>query len=285
MLWKYIEKINWEKEIPNIFLLKNKRLYTSIIYKGYFWECGLDLNRYKYSIQYGWSFSFTVFGLYFSVGLLDKRKYNENEGRFYLEDEPTSSDYREENYLERVKSFMQKHPELKEGYYERVLKEMQDTHSMLIQTEKVRRRQEREAQRNRKQVKEFLTKLPSSFDVNKVYKAVLPYMLELPWWRRLRKQFYVSTTSVHIGWYWEGTYRARYESEEVFLDSFSAPPFGWCYLPDIISDYDLYDKEGNLLSRASDYKTHTEYKRISNIRTKYLYDKNGNLLYKKRYRW
>ena len=49
----------------------------------------------------------------------------------------------------------------------------------------------------------------------------------------------------------------------------------------------MYDKEGHLISKASDYKTDMKYKRIScdckEATHRYLYDKNGDLLYEYKY--
>lgn len=54
----------------------------------------------------------------------DKRWYNEKEGRFYLDDEPRWTEFWDPSYLKRVQTFMQKHPEIKEEYYGRVVEEM-----------------------------------------------------------------------------------------------------------------------------------------------------------------
>ena len=128
----------------HIPFLKNKQLYINIEYKGYTWECGLKVDKEFGFCPHGWRIEFTIFGILFDFLFDDKRWYNENEGRFYLEDEPRWIDYSDPDYLQRVRNFMQKHPELKEGYYERVVAQMTEDQREFGEEETLKRKKEDE---------------------------------------------------------------------------------------------------------------------------------------------
>lgn len=297
MLWKYIEKINWKKDIQHIFLLKNKQLCISITYEGYFWECGLKVDKEFGFCPHGWRVEFTIFGILFDFLFYDKRWYNENEGRFYLEDEPRWDECFKPDYLQRVRNFMQKHPELKEGYYERVVAQMTEDQKEfgeeeVLKRKKEKQRQERAEQREKKKIKELLTKLPSSFDVNKISKAVWKERDKFSWWWRIKKYVYVSRWRIEICFGLAFVCAAKWDGRYISLDEFcweNAGPthHGIGDLTWVLPEYDLYDKEGHLISKASDYKTHMKYKRISydckEATHWYLCDKNGNLLYEHKF--
>ena len=294
MLWKYIEKINWKRNIQHIPFLKNKQLDISITYKGYFWECGLKWNVETCFAARGWRVEFTIFGILFYFLFYDKRLYNENEGRFYLEDEPQWIDDSEPDYLQRVRDFMKKHPKLKEGYYERVVAQMTEDQrdfgeEAVLKRKKELQRWEKLEQIEKKKIKELLTKLPSSFDVNKIYKAVWKERDKFPWWDRIRKHVYISRGYIEICFGLAWIHAAKWDGRHILFDEFcwgntGNIPDGTGNLSLVLPEYDLYDKEDRLISKASDYKTYEKYKwnfsyDCQEVTHWYLYDKNGNLLY------
>ncbi len=286
MFWKYIEKINWKKDIQHIFLLKNKQLCISITYEGYFWECGLKGTKEFGFCPHGWRVEFTILGILFDFLFYDKRWYNENEGRFYLEDEPRWNECFKPDYLDLVKTFMQKHPELKEGYYERVVVQMSEDQKEFGEEETLKRKKEnqrwkRGRQQQKKKMKEFISKLPDSFDVHKVSKAIWSKKEQSLICDRFKKCFSIAKEYFAVGFGLAKVYTAKWDGGNMVLGLFNEEIGGMLsgpyFLPEIIAEYDFYDKEGNLISKADDYKKHEIYS-PSGMRW-YLSDKYGNVLY------
>ena len=284
MFWKYIEKINWDKQIQHIPFLKNKQLYINIEYKGYTWECGLKWRVDTCFAARGWWLCFTIIGILFEFNFFDKRWYNENEDRFYLEDEPRWVDYSDSDYLQRVRAFMEKHPELKEGYYERVLEDMEENiksdEAFNSPTElKRRKRGNLHEKYVQAQSKILLTKLPMPLEMNKIYKATRPqrdkwpWRLRWKWWLEHKIIFTKERICLNFGPIM--TYVTRWDGEllsaETFYENFPGGRMAPIYF---LPEFNLYDEKGNLLSKATDYEVRPPWD---------IYDTGGNLLYKDKY--
>lgn len=270
MFWKYIEKINWEKDIRNIFLLKNKRLNISITYKGYIRELGLECKNEYYFAMYGWQLRFTILGILFSFYFCDKRWYNDYEDRFYLEDEPRWVDGIHEDYWDRIEKFIQNHPELDDEYLNRRMQEWADfwlDWKGKSEKEYKLEMEEKDKLEKKEDYQLFIKNLKTPIDFNRIYKAIDPNKCYFSWLEKMKimwkYNFYFGRNYLLI-WFapfmtcaakWDGKYEVEFKS---FGDPFGLPACGcgnWAMsLSDAFRNFDLYDRDNHLISRASDFK-------------------------------
>lgn len=263
-MWNYIEKINWDKEIAQIPFFKNKQLHINIEYQGYAWECGFEWQKDTSFMSRGWWLKFTLFGILFKIYFSDKRWYNEKEGRFYLDDEPRWTEFWDPSYLKRVQTFMQKHPEIKEEYYGRCVEEMKknqwETRDLKVPSDKdIQEREKIEERQELEQIQQaskVMEKMKKPIDLDSVRKAIKANSKDFIS-RICEFSFQRDSVFFRFGYnHSVGAVKHRGKGYLIIRSFQDSPCFSvWDsgYVQDILPYYDLYDKKGNLLSRAVDY--------------------------------
>lgn len=235
MLWKYIEKIYFTKQIQHIPFWKNKQIDIDILYKGYVWELGIELCKQDdYFDKYGWRLRFTILGILFVFYLYDKQWYNKRQYWPSWED-PAYWAFLRTGDLELLGRLTPK---------------------------KETKGKEKKLKRKIKLLRNFKAKLPPSFKLEDVYKAVWGTHDKCSWWHRFKKRFKGNCFNRKCMRIIVGpimTYAVKWSDDEggfifkAFYPIFITFPYGSDAPHDmasVIKYYDLYDKKGNLISRA-----------------------------------
>lgn len=223
MFWKYIEKINWCKVIHHFLRMKYKALDIQITYFGcdafdinYGWE--------RYTHHAGPRFYITILGVLMGGCICDYRHWNEVEGRFYLDEEPElrwigcSDGYSETDYWQDIKKTAEVH-----GLDEDYLARCQAAFMEYKQEKEVRDKQE-----ELEEEKPFVLKHPIDWaNVKYARNGDANY---------LSKKYGIKKVG-----------EDKIEVQEFRLKHILPVEF-------VITCFDLYDKKGNLISRASDYE-------------------------------
>ena len=219
MFWKYIEKINWIKVIHHFLGMKYKALEMQITYLGHAAfeiECGWS----RHTSHAGPRIEVTILGVSFAISVYDYRHWNNAENRFYFDEEPEIDwigykGYTEDDYWNDIKKCAKEH-KLDEDYLPRC--EAAFVEDMLRC--------------------EHLKKLDEAD--NKPF--VLKHSID---WANVKYAKYEKQ-------------RKKYFVRQIGEDTIEVTAFRCKYIlsvEDVVTWWNLYDKKGNLVSKASDYET------------------------------
>ena len=223
MFWKYIEKINWSKVIHHFLGMKYKALDMQVAYFGcdaFEIECGCS----RHTDHAGPSIEITVLGVLFGISIYDYRHWNRAENRFYFDGEPEISwigykGYTEDDYWNDIKKCADEH-KLDEDYLPRC--EAAFVEDMLM--------------------RKYHKKLFAKWDEEDKKPFVLKHPID---WANVK---YAKDEAIN----------KKYTVRQVGKDKLEVTEFRVKHImpvKDVVTWWNLYDKKGNLVSKASDYNT------------------------------
>jgi len=223
MFWKYVEKINWSKVIHHFLGMKYKALDMQIAYFGcdvFEIECGWA----RHTDHAGPSIEVTILGVLFGISIYDYRHWNRVENRFYFDEEPEISwigykGYTEDDYWNDIKKCADEH-KLDEDYLPRC--EAFFVEDMLW--------------------REHHKKLEAKWDEEDKKPFVLKHPID---WANVK---YAKDEAIN----------KKYTVKQVGEDKLEVTEFRIKHIMSVktvVTWWNLYDKKGNVVSKASDYKT------------------------------
>ena len=206
--------------------MKYKAIEIQITYFGTdAFEIGGGWSRHK--DHAGPNIQVTILGVFFEISVYDYRHWNDTENRFYFDDEPVISwighyGYTEDDYWNDIKKCATEH-KLDEDYLPRC-----------------------EAAFVEKMLRcEYLKKLHAKWDEEDKKPFVLKHPID---W-------------VNVKYAKRENRKKKYAVRKVEENKIEVTKFRVKHImsvKDVVTSWNLYDKEGNLISKASDYETNED---------------------------